>query len=467
MSIFEILWLIFPIYFVGYYGGNLVLNIIAAVSVIRYSRNRGSDVLQLLYTRFEPPVSIIVPAYNEEACIVSSVHSLLQLSYSEFEVLVVNDGSKDNTLGILIEEFELKPFPEVKRIHLKTATVKTIYRSHKFPNLSIIDKENGGKADSSNAGINSSRYPLFCVVDADSILSRDSLQTVAEPFISDPTTVASGGTVRIVNGCKVSDGYLVKVGLPLNPLALFQVVEYLRAFLFGRIGWASMNALILISGAFGLFRKSTVVEVGGFRTDTMGEDMELVIRLHRHLRKKDVPYNIAYVPEPICWTEAPEDIRTLQNQRIRWQLGLSDSITMNMRLIFSKRGGVAGWVAMPFYIIFEWLGPLIEVSGYVISIVGVYMGLITIEAMWAFFAVAVGFGVFLSISTFLLEEIAFHIYPNFRHLLALTLFAIIENFGYRQLNSLWRLVGLLMWIFKIKPGWGKMKRKASWQVEGE
>ena len=450
-----------------YYGCNFVLNLIAAVSIIRYSRNRGTDVLQLLYTKFEPPVSIVVPAYNEEACITSTVHSLLQISYSEFEVLVINDGSTDDTLEVLIKEFSLKPFPEVSRIQIKTKPVRTIYRSGKYPNLRVIDKENGGKADSSNAGINASGYPLFCVVDADSVLSRNSLETVVEPFVTDPTTVASGGTVRIVNGCQVSDGYLVKVGLPTNPLALFQVVEYLRAFLFGRIGWASVNALILISGAFGLFRKSTVVEVGGFRTDTVGEDMELVIRLHRYLHQQGRPYNIAYVPEPICWTEAPGDFKTLKNQRLRWQRGLSESLTKNMGLLFNRKGGVAGWLAMPFYIIFEWLGPIVEVSGYLFTIIGVYTGLISVQAMWAFFAVAVGFGVFLSISTFLLEEIAFHIYPNFRHLLVLTLVAIIENFGYRQLNSLWRLWGLVLWVTKTKSGWGKMKRKATWQVDGE
>ncbi|MBE9531895.1 MAG: glycosyltransferase family 2 protein [Proteobacteria bacterium] len=467
MTVINIIWLIFPIYFVAYYGANFVLNLVAAVSVIRYSRNRGSDVLQLLYTKFEPPVSIIVPAFNEEACINSTVHSLMQISYSEFEVIVVNDGSTDKTLEVLVEEFGLKPFPEVNRIQVKSAPVRNIYRSSRYPNLSVIDKENGGKADSSNAGINASIYPLFCVVDADSILGRNSLETVVEPFVTDPTTVASGGTIRIVNGCQVSDGYLVKVGLPTNPLALFQVVEYLRAFLFGRIGWASMNALILISGAFGLFRKSAVVEIGGFRTDTVGEDMELVIRLHRHFLNKGEPYNIAYVPEPICWTEAPGDLRTLKNQRLRWQRGLSESLTKNMGLLFSRRGGVAGWLAMPFYIVFEWLGPIIEVSGYLFTFIGVYTGLITVEAMWSFFIVAMGFGVFLSISTFLLEEIAFHIYPNFRHLFVLTIFAIIENLGYRQLNSLWRLWGLLLWAFGSKPQWGKMKRKATWQVKGE
>lgn len=467
MNFVELIWLIFPIYFVAYYGSNLVLNLVATISVIRYSRGRGSDVLKLLYTKFEPPISIIVPAFNEETCIVSSIRSFLQISYSEFEVLVVNDGSIDKTLDVLKKEFALEVFPEFDRIQLKTAPVRAIYRSKEYPNLTVIDKKNGGKADASNAGINASRYPFFCVVDADSVLARDSLETVVEPFVTDPTTVASGGTVRILNGCQVSDGYLVKVGLPRNPLALFQVVEYLRAFLFGRIGWASMNALILISGAFGLFRKSTVVEVGGFRTDTMGEDMELVLRLHRFLRKARRPYKIAYVPEPICWTEAPEDLRTLQSQRIRWQLGLSDSLVMNMRLLFSRRGGVAGWIAMPFYIIFEWLGPIIEVAGYVATIAGVYTGLITIEAMWAFFAVAVGFGVFLSITTFLLEEIAFHIYPSFTHLFVLTFYAIIENLGYRQLNSFWRFVGLFMWVFGMRPGWGTMKRKATWQVKGD
>jgi cellulose synthase/poly-beta-1,6-N-acetylglucosamine synthase-like glycosyltransferase len=224
-----------------------------------------------------------------------------------------------------------------------------------------------------------------------------------------------------------------------------------------------MNALLIISGAFGLFRKDAIIEVGGFRTDTVGEDMELIVRLHRHMRLKGKPYRIVNVPDPICWTEAPEDIRTLKKQRMRWQRGLSETLTMNMSLLFNPRGGTVSWIAFPFYVIFEWLGPVIEVGGYVITIGAFFMGFLSAHAMSAFFVVAVGFGIFLSVSTLLMEGISFHIYPGLRHLLLLVIMAFVENLGYRQMNSLWRLAGLISWAFGLEKGWQKGNRKATWQ----
>lgn len=319
-----------------------------------------------IYSGLEPAISILMPAFNEQASIAASVRSMLQLTYSEFEVIVINDGSSDATLEMLVQEFSLVPFPESYRLRLQTAPIRTVYRSPRFRNLRVVDKENGGKADALNAGINAARYPLFCGVDADSVLERDSLQRVVKPFLRDPRMVASGGTVRILNGCEVQDGVLTRVALPRNFLALCQVVEYLRAFLFGRLGWSQLNAMLIISGAFGLFRTNTVVEVGGYRTRTIGEDMELVVRMHRILRQRGQPYRMEFVPEPVCWTEAPEDLATLRNQRIRWQHGLCESLTSNWGLMFSSRGGAPGWLAFPFMVLFEWLGPLIEVAGCVL-----------------------------------------------------------------------------------------------------
>jgi len=271
----------FLLYFVALNGGYLLLNIVAIVYVSRYMQENTLSHLPEIYSGFEPPVSILVPAYNEETTIVASLRSLLQLSYAEFEVIVINDGSKDKTLDVLIEEFSLVPFPEAYQVAIATKPVRAIYHSTAHANLKVIDKENGGKADSLNAGINISRCPLFCCIDADSILQRDSLQRVVRPFLQDPSTVACGGTVRVANGCKVDGGFLVEVGLPRSPLALFQIVEYLRSFLFGRMGWSPLNAMLIISGAFGLFRRQTVIDVGGYLNDTIGEDMELIVRLHR------------------------------------------------------------------------------------------------------------------------------------------------------------------------------------------
>lgn len=450
-------------YFILLNGGYLLLNMLSIVTLHRKGQERILDDLPQVYSGLEPPISLLVPAYNEEATIAASVRSMLQLSYSELEIIVINDGSKDGTLEVLKHEFALVPFPEAYRVQLETKPVKGIFRSTRYPNLRVIDKENGGKADSLNAGINASRYPLFCGVDADSILQRDSLQKVVKPFLSDPDIVATGGTVRVANGCEVRGGFLTRVGLPSNPWALFQVVEYLRAFLFGRLGWSTVNGMLIISGAFGLFRKETVIMAGGYRPKTIGEDMELVVRMHRLLRQRRQRYRIEFVPDPVCWTEAPEDRATLRNQRIRWQRGLSESLSANWGLMFNRRGGTPGWLAFPFMLLFEWLGPVIELGGYIFMVFAFAFGLVSWQAFAVFLFVAIGLGILLSASGLLLEEMSFHIYPEPRHLAMLALFVIIENFGYRQINSWWRLVGLYRWARQGEASWGVMTRKGSWQ----
>lgn len=450
-------------YFILLNCGYLLLNLLSILSLRRRNQERILDDLPQVYSGREPPISLLVPAYNEGATIAASVRSMLQLSYSELEIIVINDGSKDRTLDVLKREFSLVPFPEAYRIQLETKPVNGIYRSTSYPNLRVIDKVNGGKADSLNAGINASRYPLFCGVDADSILQRDSLQKVVKPFLTDPSIVATGGTVRVANGCEVSGGFLTQVGLPSNPWALFQVVEYLRAFLFGRLGWSTINGMLIISGAFGLFRKDAVIMAGGYRPKTIGEDMELVVRMHRLLREKKQPYRIEFVPDPVCWTEAPEDRATLRNQRIRWQRGLSESLSANWGLMFSRRGGAPGWLAFPFMLLFEWMGPLIELGGYIFMVVAFAFGWVSWHAFALFLFAAIGLGILLSASGLLLEEMSFHIYPEPRQLLVLALIVIAENFGYRQLNSWWRLVGLYRWATQGEASWGVMTRKGSWQ----
>jgi len=447
-------------YFLLLNGGYLALNFMAILEIQRNNQEKLLDSLPHVFTGLEPGISILVPAYNEEATIAASIRSMFQLTYSDFEIIVINDGSKDRTLEVLKREFSLLPFPEAPHEGLTTRPVRRVYRSIHYPNLRVIDKENGGKADSLNAGINAAQHPLFCCVDADSILARDSLQRVAKPFLDDPTTVATGGTVRVANGCEVSDGFLTKVGLPSNLWALFQVVEYLRAFLFGRLGWSRVNAMLIISGAFGLFKKEVVLAVGGYRTDTIGEDMELVVRIHRLLRQQGKAYRIKFVPEPVCWTEAPEDMKTLKNQRVRWQRGLSESLSRNWGLMFSRNGGAAGWLAFPFMILFEWLAPLIELGGYVFILYAYAFGLISWQAFSAFLVLAIGLGILLSASGLLLEEISFHIYPKFRQLALLSLVVVVENLGYRQLTTWWRLLGLYRWASQRESSWGEMKHKS-------
>lgn len=463
MNLIDSLSLLFFSYFVLLNSGYLGLNLLALFALRRRNHEILLDQLPQVFSGHELPISVLVPAYNEEATISGSIRSLLQLSYPEFEVIVINDGSKDGTLDALVREFGLEAFPEAYYAQIRTAEVRSVWRSQRYPQLKVIDKANGGKADALNAGINAARYPLFCGIDADSVLERDSLQRVVGPFLRDSRVVATGGTVRVANGCTIEGGYLTRVGLPDSLLALFQVVEYLRAFLFGRLGWSAISGMLIISGAFGLFRKETVISVGGYRPNTIGEDMELVVRIHRELRARREAYRIEFLPDPVCWTESPEDLATLRNQRIRWQRGLSESLAANWRLMFLPNGGVPGWVAFPFMALFEWLGPLLELSGYVFMLVAFLTGSISWNAFAAFTFVAFGLGIMLSVSGLLLEEMSFHMYPGKGQLAKLLMVAVVENFGYRQLNSWWRLVGLYRWVFNTKSSWGVMKRSGAWQ----
>jgi cellulose synthase/poly-beta-1,6-N-acetylglucosamine synthase-like glycosyltransferase len=289
----------------------------------------------------------------------------------------------------------------------------------------------------------------------------NSLRRAVRPFLEDPDVVAAGGTVRIANGCKVRGGFLEQVGLSSSFLAQVQVVEYLRAFLFGRMGWDYLNAVLIVSGAFGVFDKEAVVEVGGYRPDAIGEDMELILRLHRLLRERKKRYRITFVPNPICWTDAPEDLATLRKQRVRWHHGLAQSLMLHKSLFFKRDGGAVSWLAMPFFYLFELLGPAIEVAGYIFMLIAALLGWISWEVTAIFFCLAVGLGVMLSTSALVLEELSFHVYPRMRDLFRLFFIAIIENFGYRQLTVLWRLQGLYGWLRGKKPEWGEMKRSQS------
>lgn len=439
--------------------GYLLLNLLSLVSLHRGMQHKAIDELPQVFTGLEPGISLIVPAYNEEAGIAGSVRSMLQLTYGEFEVIVVNDGSRDGTLEVLRREFALQPFPEAVNPRLPTERIRAVYRSPLHPGLRVVDKDNGGKADALNAGINIARHGLFCGVDADSLLARDSLQRVSRPFLRDARMVATGGTVRVANGCTVEAGMVSRVGLPRNPWALFQVVEYLRAFLFGRVGWSQIGGMLIISGAFGVFRTDIVVRAGGYKRKSIGEDMELVVRLHRMLRAEGTPYRIEFVPDPVCWTEVPEDRRTLANQRIRWQRGLAESLAPHWRLMLGARGGAPGWIAYPFMLLFEWLGPVVELGGYVFMTFAWAAGLVSWNAFAVFLFVAIGLGILLSASGLLLEEMAFHLYPRLRQLSLLALVVVLENLGYRQLTSWWRLTGLWRWATQREARWGDMKRK--------
>lgn len=414
-----------------------------------------------LWDRFgdiAPPIAVVAPAYNEELSIIETVEALLALHYPDFEVLVVNDGSKDATLRVLIEHYKLVPVVRYYDPALKHRTINRIYASPDRPRLLVIDKDNGGKADAMNAGMNVARSPLVCVIDADTLLEPDALMRVVRPFIDDPRTIAVGGTIRIANGCRVEGGRVMEARLPRNPLALFQVVEYLRAFLMARLGLSQMQALMIISGAFGVFRRSVALEVGGFDTNTVGEDMELVVKLHRHMRDQKRPYRISYVPEPVSWTEAPENFSSLANQRARWQRGSLETYRTHRDMLLRPRYGRIGFLGFGQVWVVDVVGPIIEFAGYILVPPLWLLGLISLDHLLAFVAVIFTFGVFLSVSTLVIEEAQLRRLPRARDLVILTAVSVLENFGYRQLNNFWRIRG--WWEFaRKKKGWGAMQRK--------
>jgi cellulose synthase/poly-beta-1,6-N-acetylglucosamine synthase-like glycosyltransferase len=428
---------------------------------LRHSLNqfKRSDLNALLKSPMLPAVSVLAPAYNESATIRDSVRAMLKLHYPNHEVIVINDGSKDDTLKILIEEFRLYKSTRKPLSAISTKPVNAIYESRDPIRLIVIDKENGGKADSLNAGLNVARTPLVSAVDSDSLLESDALLLAVKPFLEDPErTLACGGIIRVVNGCDVEQGRVTRIAAPSSMLARFQAVEYLRAFLGGRVAFSFVNAMLIISGAFGLFRRDAVMAVGGFVTETVGEDMELVVRLHKTWREMQKDYRIVFVPEPVCWTEVPENIRTLYRQRNRWQRGTVESLWLHRKMMFNPKFGVLGMFAFPYFLFFEMLGPFVEVTGYFLTIIGFLLGLISLKVALLFFIVSVVFGILLSVSALLLEELTMRRYPSVKDLLKLLLAAVIENLGFRQLMTLWRAQGLIDGLRK-KQGWGAMERK--------
>ncbi len=411
------------------------------------------------YAEHAPAIAVLAPAFNEEVTIVESVKSLLALHYPDFEVIVVNDGSKDATLQRVIDHFGLAPVERYFDLTVKHQPIRGLYASARLPRLLLVDKENGGKSDALNAGINVARAPLFCSIDADSLLEPDALLRAVRPFIEEPNeTVAVGGTIRLANGSRIEGGRVVEVKLPRNFLALVQIVEYLRAFLMARLALSRMQVLTIISGAFGLFRRELVLEVGGYTHGTVGEDMELVVKLHRLMRDRKLPYRVEFIPDPVCWTEAPEDVRVLGRQRARWQRGALETFFRHKDMLFNPRYGRIGFLGFGQVLVVDLLGPIVEVLGYVLVPLLYALGLLAVEYLLAFLAITFSFGVFVSVATLILEEIELRRFPRARDLAVLTGIAIAENFGYRQLSNFWRVRGLWQFLRK-QQGWGTMTRK--------
>jgi cellulose synthase/poly-beta-1,6-N-acetylglucosamine synthase-like glycosyltransferase len=401
-----------------------------------------------------------------EASIVESTRSQLSLRYPHHEVIVVNDGSRDATMDELTRAFDLYEVPPAIPRPLDTETVNGYYRSRVAAGLMVIDKENGGKADALNAGLCAARCPLVVAADADTIIEPDALLRLARPFLFGEPVVAAGGTIRVANGCEIKHSRVTRPRLSTNFLAAVQVPEYLRAFLFGRLGWNRLGGNLIVSGAFGLFRRDYLLDIGGYETGHVVEDLDIVVRLHKHLCDKGIEYQIPFIPDPVAWTEVPSDLSTLGRQRDRWHRGLVRTMINHRGMLFNKRYGNVGWIMFPFFIIGEMIAPVVEVVGYVFTALALATGIVNLQFAFLFLAVAIGYQMMLSIWAVILEEATYKTYPNPGDVFRMLLYAVAEPFGYRQLTVLWRLRGFWR-ALRGYQGWGEMRRSGFHERKGD
>lgn len=451
------------LYFLLINSSYLLLVVLAGAGFVHHQRrvdHAGRD--QTVASQFAPGISILVPAYNEEAGIVTSVQAMLALRYPRHEIVVIDDGSTDSTFTRLRDAFDLVRVDQElpADVPVKARVIDVWVPRDGHTRMVAVRKENSGKTDALNVGINASSEPLVAMVDADSILDPDALLTVAKPFEDDPIrTVATGGVIRAVNGCAVIAGRVVDIRIPRQWLPRIQVVEYLRAFLLGRTGWSRLHALILISGAFGLFRRDVLVGVQGLDTQSIGEDFELVMRIHRHLRRQRRDYRVEFVAEPVSWTEVPVSVEVLGSQRRRWHRGLVEVLWKYRGMLLNPRYGRIGLLALPWFWVFELLAPVLELVGLLLVPAGVLLGALDLSFAALFLLVTYGYAIVVTLAAMVVEELSFHKYPRWRDLGAILLAALVENFGYRQLTAWWRLQGLWAGLRGGAHVWGTMTRQ--------
>jgi cellulose synthase/poly-beta-1,6-N-acetylglucosamine synthase-like glycosyltransferase len=433
--------------------------VIAALELRRSSVLWGAeDRGRLAASSVAPRISVLAPAYNEEVTAEESVRALLTLRYPQLEVVLVNDGSTDGTLAVLSEAFALEPIHPVYWRRIDTRPVIAVYSSRTDPRLVVVDKRNGGKADALNAALNMAQGELVCAIDADTVLEPDALLRMARPFLVDPQVFAAGGTIRVANGSTVTGGRVDRIRAPRTFLAGAQAVEYLRAFLIGRLGWNRLGGNLIISGAFGLFRREAVMAAGGYVHDTVGEDMELVARLRRQARAEGASDRVQFVPDPVAWTEAPDTLAVLGRQRDRWQRGLADVLWRHRRMMLNPRYGVLGTVVFPYFVLVELLAPVLEAFSLVVLLPAAVLGMLPDGFPLMLLLASYGYALVLSAATLVLNEFVHRHYVGTRERLVMTGWALLENFGYRQLTLVWRLRGL--WNFLRGRGdWGTMTRR--------
>lgn len=405
-----------------------------------------------------PRVSLVTPAYNEETLIVQSARAFLASDYDPLEVVVVDDGSKDETFARLDEAFKLVQLPLRGRIALKTASIQSVHISRTEPRLRVVHKENGGRSDAINAGISIARGELVVITDADSLLEPDAITRAVRPFEIHPDEcMAVGGSIRVANGSEIVGGRVVTPGVSWAGIGATQVLEYLRGFFATRVAWSEMNGLLVISGAFGVFRRDLLISLGGFSSATLGEDMEMTMRIHHLLRPQWRTARVEFAPDAVCWTEAPGTMGGLRSQRVRWHAGLLDNLRMHWRMFGRPQFGAAGTFAMPYMVLFEALEPLVEVLGFGIVVTLVILHSVSWPYLVGFFLLALLTGEVLSATALLIEEIGFRRYGA-KDLARLTGWSLLEALWFRPVMAWWRLKATVLALSGRRPGWGVIPR---------
>jgi len=453
------LWLYSIILLLSY----LLIAVFAILEIRRYLRSASFTDYSILATSPQAPgMSILAPAYNEGATIVENVRSLLSIHYRNLELIVINDGSKDDCLQKLIDAYHLKKIDFFVKRSITTKDVRGIYKSTNpvFHKLIVVDKVNGGKADALNVGINVSSKEYIVCIDVDCIIEQDALLKMAKPFLDSTGSrvIASGGVVRIANSCEIRNGRLVKVHLSDTFLPRAQTLEYIRAFLLGRMAWSRINALLLISGAFGAFDKEIVIACGGYNHATVGEDMELVVRMRRYMEERNIPYKVTYIPDPLCWTEAPSSYKILGRQRNRWTRGTIETLGMHKKMCLNPNYHTLGILSYPYWLLFELMAPLVEFTGFICMLIAALLGYIDWAMFFSLLGFILSFGILYSIFAILMEVLTYNQYNKSSDILKLVLTAFLEPFIFHPF-VVWSAIRGNIDLLRKKNSWGEMSRQ--------
>jgi len=466
ITLIDIINSLFFVYAVAIFSSYILTALLSVKELNKYfSKNRRYDYNAMLGFECLPSISIIAPAYNEEKTLIQNINGLLNIKYQNFEIIIVNDGSKDNSMDVITTHFDLVKTNTYYNMQVSTKNVRGIYKSRNkaYNHLTVIDKENGGKADALNTGINVSQNELFLAMDVDCIVEPDALLKMIKPFIEESKIecIASGSVIRVANSCEIVDGRITKVHFPQNIWAKFQVLEYFRAFTLGRMAWSKINGLLIISGAFGLFDRRRALAVGGYDTSTVGEDLELVVRMRRYMHEVEKKkYKVAFIPDPLCWTEVPESYRILSRQRNRWTRGAIETIRTHKKMMFNPRYGLIGMVSFPYWVFFEWLAPVIQFlgMGYVLFIT--IFGLLNVQTFITMMLFVISFALMYSFFGIFYEAYTFNKYKGLGYLFKAFMVAFVETLFYQPLNMYFSITGNFDGFFrKKKKGWGEMTRK--------